>query len=241
MTSSAREKNLPIAVPSKLVCVGLNYRNHADESSMDVPAQPLLFAKWGNALIGPGDCIRLPSFVKEADYEAELAVVIGRPARNVPVDDALEVVAGYICLNDVSARDIQFLDGQWTRGKSFDTFCPIGPRLVQASEIPDPQSLRVTCRVNGEIVQDDTTASMIFSVREIISFASRSLQLEAGDIIATGTPAGVQLGRDVPRWLEDGDLVTVEIEGVGTLTNPVERIGDPTTVRRGDDLEVAID
>jgi 2-keto-4-pentenoate hydratase/2-oxohepta-3-ene-1,7-dioic acid hydratase in catechol pathway len=216
---------LPIAAPSKIVCVGLNYRDHAAEASQEIPKQPLLFAKWGNALIGHGEPIRLPPFVKEADYEAELGVVIGRRIRDIAVDDALDAVAGYLCLNDVSARDIQFLDGQWTRGKSFDTFCPIGPRLVPAKEVSDPQLLRVRCIVNGEVVQDDSTASMIYPVAELIAFASRSLQLEPGDVVATGTPAGVQLGREAPRWLKNGDTVTVDIEGVGTLTNPVERLG----------------
>jgi 2-keto-4-pentenoate hydratase/2-oxohepta-3-ene-1,7-dioic acid hydratase in catechol pathway len=223
MDTLTGKNGLPIDRPSKIVCVGLNYRDHAAESAQEVPKQPLLFAKWTNALIGPGDPIRLPEFTTEVDYEAELGVVIGRATRNVSPENALEAVAGYICVNDVSARDIQFLDGQWTRGKSFDTFCPVGPRLVPVNEVPDPQALRLRCLVNDEVVQDDSTASMIFPVSELISFASRAMQLEPGDLIATGTPAGVQLGRAVPRWLQGGDVVTVEIEGVGTLTNPVER------------------
>jgi 2-keto-4-pentenoate hydratase/2-oxohepta-3-ene-1,7-dioic acid hydratase in catechol pathway len=218
-----RMDGLPIAPPSKIICVGLNYRDHASESAQEVPAQPLLFAKWSNALIGPGDTICLPDFATQVDYEAELGVVIGHAVRNVSPENALEAVAGYICVNDVSARDIQFLDGQWTRGKSFDTFCPVGPRLVPAGDVPDPQALRIRCRVNGDLVQDDSTASMIFPVTQLIAFASRAMQLEPGDLIATGTPAGVQLGRDIPRWLEDGDLVAVEIESVGILTNRVRR------------------
>jgi 2-keto-4-pentenoate hydratase/2-oxohepta-3-ene-1,7-dioic acid hydratase in catechol pathway len=214
---------LPIGRPSKIVCVGLNYRDHAAESAQAVPKQPLLFAKWTSSLIGPGEPIRLPDFTREVDYEAELGVVIGSSVTNVSPENALDAVAGYICVNDVSARDIQFLDGQWTRGKSFDTFCPVGPQLVPADEIPDPQALRVRCLVNGDVLQDDSTASMIFSVRDVIAFASRSMQLEPGDLIATGTPSGVQLGREEPHWLQDGDVVTVEIEGVGTLTNPVSR------------------
>jgi len=212
---------LPIPKPSKIVCAGLNYRPHAEESKLDIPSTPLFFAKWPNALIGPDEPIVLPPFAKQVDYEAELAVVIGRSARSVTEAEALDFVAGYTCLNDVSARDIQFADGQWTRGKSFDTFCPIGPRVVPAAEIEDPQNIRVRCLLNGEVVQDDTTANMIFSVVELIAYASRSTTLEAGDILATGTPAGVALGQADPRWLRDGDVVTVEIEGIGALTNPV--------------------
>jgi 2-keto-4-pentenoate hydratase/2-oxohepta-3-ene-1,7-dioic acid hydratase in catechol pathway len=225
MDTLTTRNGLPIDRPSKIVCVGLNYRDHAAESAQEVPGQPLLFAKWPNALIGPGDTIRLPDFAAQVDYEAELGVVIGRAVRNISAENALEAVAGYICVNDISARDIQFLDGQWTRGKSFDTFCPVGPGVVPIDEVPDPQALRLRCLVNGEVVQDDSTASMIFPVSELIAFASRAMQLEPGDLIATGTPAGVQLGRETPRWLEDGDVVTVEIEGVGTLTNPVRRDG----------------
>ena len=207
--------------PSKIICAGLNYRPHASESRMEVPNQPLLFAKWPNAIIGNGEPIILPSFATQVDYEAELAVVIGRQARSLAVDEALAYVAGYTCLNDVSARDVQFSDGQWTRGKSFDTFCPLGPSLVPPSIVGDPQQLAIRCRLNGEVVQEDTTANMIFSVAEIISFASRQIQLEPGDVIATGTPAGVALGQEDPRWLQDGDVVTVEIDGVGMLANPV--------------------
>jgi 2-keto-4-pentenoate hydratase/2-oxohepta-3-ene-1,7-dioic acid hydratase in catechol pathway len=212
---------LPIAQPSKIVCVGLNYALHADESSLALPEQPLLFAKWPNALIGPGEAIALPAFVSQVDYEAELAVVIGRRATDVSRENAYEVVAGFTCLNDVSARDAQFKDGQWTRGKSFDTFCPVGPAVVPLADVPDPQNVRVRCLLNGEVVQDDTTAHMVFPIDVLISYASRHLTLEPGDLIATGTPAGVALGSDDPRWLRDGDVVTVEIEHVGTLTNPV--------------------
>jgi 2-keto-4-pentenoate hydratase/2-oxohepta-3-ene-1,7-dioic acid hydratase in catechol pathway len=214
---------LPIDVPSKIICVGLNYRDHASEAAQEVPNQPLLFAKWPSALIGPGETIHLPDFAAQVDYEAELGVVIGHAVRNISPENALEAVAGFICVNDVSARDIQFLDGQWTRGKSFDSFCPVGPHVTPVGEVLDPQALRIRCLVNGELVQDDSTASMIFPVSQLIAFASRAMQLQPGDLIATGTPAGVQLGRDSPRWLADGDVVTVEIEGVGTLTNPVSR------------------
>jgi 2-keto-4-pentenoate hydratase/2-oxohepta-3-ene-1,7-dioic acid hydratase in catechol pathway len=214
--------DLPIARPSKIIAVGLNYRDHAAESKMDLPDRPLLFAKWPNSLIGDGDAIRIPPESAQVDFEAELGVVIGQASRGpVPVSRALDLVAGYICLNDVSARDVQFADGQWTRGKSFDTFCPVGPALVPASSVPDPQSLRIRCFLNGETMQDATTADMIFSVAEVIAFISSSIALEPGDVIASGTPPGVGFARTPPVYLAPGDVVTVEIESIGTLTNPV--------------------
>ncbi len=212
---------LPIGRPGKIVCIGLNYRDHAAEAEMELPERPLLFAKWPNTLIGQGEPIRLPRQSAEVDYEAELAVVIGRPASHISVADALDVVEGYLCLNDVSARDLQFADGQWTRGKSLDSFCPVGPVLVPASEVPDPQRLRLRCILNGEVVQDATTADMIFSVAELIAYISDGIALEPGDLIATGTPPGVGFVRTPPVFLAHGDEVTVEIDGIGTLTNPV--------------------
>ncbi len=214
---------LPFDRPSKIVCVGLNYVDHATESKMEVPERPLLFAKWPNCLTGHGDPIVLPAYAKEVDYEAELGIVIGRAASGVSQDDALDHVAGYTCANDVSARDVQFADGQWTRGKSFDTFCPVGPTVVPASEIGDPQNLRVRCLVNGEALQDASTADMIFPIAELIAYISDGIRLEPGDLVLTGTPPGVGFARTPPIYLEDGDEVTVEIEGVGTLTNPVRR------------------
>ena len=215
---------LPIPWPSKIVAVGLNYRDHAHEAELDLPTKPLLFAKWPNALIGDGEAIRLPPSSAEVDFEAELAVVIGvRVQQRMPARDALDVVAGYTCLNDVTARDAQFGDGQWTRGKSFDTFCPVGPELVPAGDIPDPQNLRIRALVNGEVMQDASTADMIFSVAELIEFVSESISLEPGDLIATGTPPGVGFARQPARFLQSGDVVSVEIEGIGTLTNPVVR------------------
>ena len=214
--------SLPIPRPGKIVCVGLNYRDHAAESAMELPAAPLLFAKWPNGLVGPGQPIVLPHQTAEVDYEAELGVVIGRPARGVSAENALEHVAGYLCANDVSARDIQFADGQWTRGKSFDTFCPVGP-MVPAAEIADPQALGIRCLLNGEVVQDSTTANMIFGVAEVIAYISDGIELEEGDLILTGTPPGVGFVRDPPIFLADGDEVTVEIDGIGSLTNPVRR------------------
>jgi 2-keto-4-pentenoate hydratase/2-oxohepta-3-ene-1,7-dioic acid hydratase in catechol pathway len=216
---------VPLAIPrpGKIVCVGLNYRDHAAEGGMDLPNAPLLFAKWPNTLIGDGDAVVLPPESTQVDYEAELGVVIGTTAKRVSERDALDHVAGYICVNDVSARDLQFADGQWTRGKSPDTFCPVGPRLVPREEIGDPQSLAIRCIVNGEALQDSSTAQMIFSVAEIIAYASQVITLEEGDLIATGTPAGVGVFRDPKVLLQDGDEVAVEIEGLGTLTNPITK------------------
>jgi 2-keto-4-pentenoate hydratase/2-oxohepta-3-ene-1,7-dioic acid hydratase in catechol pathway len=214
---------LSIERPGKIICVGLNYRDHAEETGAEIPKAPLLFAKWGNTLIGHGDPIVLPPESREVDYEAELGVVIGTGGRHIAEAQALDHVRGYICVNDVSARDLQFADGQWTRGKSPDTFCPVGPRLVPREEIADPQALAIRCILNGETMQDSSTANMIFSVAEIISYVSRTVTLDPGDLIATGTPAGVGVFRDPKVLLEDGDEVTVEIEGVGALTNPVKK------------------
>jgi len=212
---------LPIDRPSKIVCVGLNYRDHAEEQGAELPSAPLLFAKWPNALIGPGEPIVIPRVTEQVDYEAELGVLIGERIRGVSVENALEGVRGYLCLNDLSARDLQFSDGQWTRGKSLDTFCPVGPRLVPKEEVPDPQSLGIRCIVNSKAMQDSTTANMIFGVAEIVAYASGTMTLEPGDLIATGTPAGVGIFRDPPVLLGDGDEVTVEIDALGALTNPV--------------------
>jgi 2-keto-4-pentenoate hydratase/2-oxohepta-3-ene-1,7-dioic acid hydratase in catechol pathway len=212
---------LPIDRPQKIICVGLNYLDHAAEGSATIPERPLLFAKWPNTLIGAREPIVLPSISAKVDYEGELAAVIGTRAQRVGVDDALDVVAGYLCANDVSARDLQFADRQWVRGKSLDTFCPIGPTLVPASEIPDPQALQLRTILNGEVVQEAPTSSMIFSVAQIVAFISEAITLEPGDLILTGTPAGVGIFRDPELLLQPGDEVTVEIEGLGTLTNPV--------------------
>jgi len=212
---------LPIDRPQKIVCIGLNYRDHAEEQGTELPAAPLLFAKWPNTLIGPGEPIVIPPITKQVDYEAELGVVIGERVRRASVENALEAVAGFLCLNDVSARDLQFSDGQWVRGKSLDTFCPVGPELVPAADVPDTQALAIRAVVNGEVLQDSHTSNMIFTVAEIVAHVSRAITLEPGDLIATGTPAGVGAFREPPVWLEPGDEVTIEIEGVGALTNPV--------------------
>jgi 2,4-didehydro-3-deoxy-L-rhamnonate hydrolase len=211
---------VPIDRPGKIVCVGLNYRDHAEEQGVDLPTAPLFFAKYPTALIGPGDPIVIPAVVRQCDYEAELGVVIGATIRNVSRENALEAVRGYVVANDVSARDLQFADGQWTRGKSPDTFCPVGP-LVAAAEVPDPHALGVRAILNGETMQDSTTANLIFGIDEIISYASRTSTLEVGDLILTGTPAGVGVFRDPMRLLVPGDTVTIRIDGVGEITNPV--------------------
>jgi 2,4-didehydro-3-deoxy-L-rhamnonate hydrolase len=211
---------VPIPRPGKIVCVGLNYRDHAEEQGAALPEAPLLFAKFPTALIGPGDAIVIPPIVTKCDYEAELGVVLGATVRQVSRENALEAVAGYVVANDVSARDLQFGDGQWTRGKSPDTFCPVGP-LVPAADVRDPHSLPIRAILNGEVVQDSTTANLVFGVDEVISYASQTATLEAGDLILTGTPAGVGIFRDPPRLLRPGDEITIEIDGVGTLTNPV--------------------
>ena len=206
--------------PEKIVCVGLNYRDHAEEQGVDLPQRPLLFAKWPNTLIGAGEPIRIPEICKQPDYEAELGVVIGRRASRVSVDDALEVVRGYVVANDVSGRDLQFSDGQWVRGKSLDTFLPVS-ELVPASDVPDPQALPIRAVLNGETMQDSNTSNQIFGVAEVISFVSQAITLEPGDLIITGTPAGVGAFRKPPVWLQPGDEITIEIDGLGAITNSV--------------------
>jgi 5-carboxymethyl-2-hydroxymuconate isomerase len=207
--------------PGKIACIGRNYREHAAEQAVEAPAEPLIFAKFASSLIADGEPIRLPAITGRPDYEAELAVVIGRRARHVPEDEALGYVGGYTILNDVSARDLQKADGQWTRAKSLDTFCPLGPALVTPDEIGDPQALRVRCLLNGEVVQDAPTSQMLHPVATLIAHLSQAFTLEPGDLIATGTPSGVGAFRDPPRFLRPGDVVRCEIEGIGALENPV--------------------
>jgi 2-keto-4-pentenoate hydratase/2-oxohepta-3-ene-1,7-dioic acid hydratase in catechol pathway len=213
----------PIARPQKVIGIGLNYEDHAAETGADIPETPIVFAKYANAIIGPGEAIRIPPITEQPDYEAELAVVIGRAARNVSASEALEYVFGYTNANDVSSRDLQFSEGgQWTRSKSIDTFCPLGPFLATTDEIADPQDLSIRCILNGEVMQDGTTSKMIFSVAEIVSFLSQGMTLVPGDVIVTGTPPGVGSARDPQVWLKAGDEVSIEIQDLGTLTNPVE-------------------
>lgn len=212
----------PVGFPKKIVCLGLNYLDHAAESGASVPDEPVIFMKPHTAIIGPYEDIVKPSFVKQLDYEAELAIVIGRRAKNVAVTDAKKYIFGYTILNDVSARDIQFKDRQWTRGKSFDTFAPIGPCITTENQLQDTSNLSIRTWVNNELRQNSTTKSMIFNVYEIVHHLSRVMTLEPCDIIATGTPAGVAFAmKPQPRFLKAGDTVRVEIEKIGILENTV--------------------
>jgi 2-keto-4-pentenoate hydratase/2-oxohepta-3-ene-1,7-dioic acid hydratase in catechol pathway len=210
----------PIERPGKIVCVGLNYRDHAEEQGAELPEAPLLFAKWPSSVIGPGEAIVIPPLVTKTDYEAELGVVIGERVKGVSKENAFEAVRGYVCANDVTARDLQFGDGQWTRGKSPDTYCPVGA-MTPRDEIDDPHALGIRAIVSGEVLQDSTTANLIFGVDELIAYVSQTTTLEPGDLICTGTPAGVGVFRDPQRLLEPGDEVTIEIDGLQSLTNPV--------------------
>lgn len=212
----------PVAAPQKVLAIGLNYVDHAREAGIDLPTAPVMFVKTPNSIIGPEEPIRVRAEDSaQVDYEAELAVVIGRRATRVSEGAALDHVLGYTACNDVSARDVQLADGQWVRGKSFDTFCPLGPWIVSTSEIPDPQQLTVRCRLNGDLMQDGHTSDMVFGVAAIVANLSRHLTLEPGDVIITGTPAGVGFSRTPPVFMHDGDIVEVEIGSVGTLRNPV--------------------
>jgi acylpyruvate hydrolase len=210
----------PIADPQKIICLGLNYRDHAEETGQDIPTAPMWFAKFANSLIGSGQDIVLPAAHAEyVDYEAELALVIGRPASNVPAEDALSYIAGAMPFNDVSARDLQLQNPLWTSGKAIDTFAPCGPALVTLDQIDDLQALGLRTQVNGELLQQGTTANLIFGPAEVVAWLSRTMTLLPGDIIATGTPAGV--GAAQGRFLRDGDTVEVEIDGLGSLRNTV--------------------
>ncbi|HJU01596.1 MAG TPA: fumarylacetoacetate hydrolase family protein [Actinomycetes bacterium] len=211
----------PVPRPGKIICVGLNYRDHAKETGKAVPTEPVLFSKFANSVIGPGADVVVPPEAEKVDYEAELAVVIGRRARRVGAADALDHVAGYACANDVSSRSLQYLSDQWMLGKAIDTFLPLGPYLVTADEVPDPQALGIRCLVNDELLQDSNTGQMVFGVAELISYASRTITLEPGDLLATGTPSGVGDAADPPRYLRPGDRMRVEIDGLGQLDNTV--------------------
>ncbi len=208
--------------PRNILCVGLNYKDHVEESKTPLPQQPVFFAKWVNAASENHASIVLPPDTTEVDYEAELAVVIGSRCRSISAETALDYVAGYTCMNDVSARDFQRGDGQWTRAKSQDTFGPFGPYLVTKAEIPDPQVLPIRCTVNGRVLQNSNTSKMIFGVRELIAFISRGVTLYPGDLISTGTPHGVGFAHNPPVFLHNGDEVVVEIDGIGRLSNPVK-------------------
>jgi 2-keto-4-pentenoate hydratase/2-oxohepta-3-ene-1,7-dioic acid hydratase in catechol pathway len=208
--------------PGKIVAIGLNYLDHIRESNMERPERPLVFTKFPTSVIADGDAIRIDrALTQRVDWEVELAVVVGRAMTRVPAADALEHVFGYTVANDVSARDLQFADGQWVRAKSLDTFCPLGPVVVTADELPDPQAIGLRTRVNGETVQDSSTAEMLFGVAELLSFCSHSFTLEPGDVLLTGTPWGCGEFMDPLRSLAAGDVVEVEVDGIGTLRNPV--------------------
>jgi 2-keto-4-pentenoate hydratase/2-oxohepta-3-ene-1,7-dioic acid hydratase in catechol pathway len=208
--------------PGKIVAIGLNYLDHIRESKLPQPEQPLVFAKFPSSVTGPNDPIVVDvELTTQVDWEVELGIIVGRRMRNVAVDAALDYVFGYTVGNDVSARDVQFSESQWTRGKSFDTFCPIGPVVVTPDEIPDPQVLALRTRVNGELMQDSSTAEMLFGVAELLAFCSRNFRLEPGDLLLTGTPWGCGYFMDPPRTLEIGDVVECEVESIGVLRNPV--------------------
>jgi len=219
----------PVPRPGKVSCLGLNYSEHAAEGGAQAPSEPIVFAKAATSVIGPGEAIVLPAASRKVDYEVELAVVIGRKARQVSAADAMQCVAGYMVLNDVSARDYQHEKPgrQWYLGKSFDTFCPTGPWLVTRDEIPDPHRLALQCEVSGEVMQSSSTAAMVFRVPEIIAYISRVFTLEPGDVIGTGTPPGVGEARTPPRFLRPGDVVRCTIEGIGVLENPVRQAAAP--------------
>ena len=208
--------------PGKIVAIGLNYLDHIRESKLPQPEQPLVFAKFPSSVIGPNDEIVVDAgLTTQVDWEVELGVIVGRRMRNVAVDTALDYVFGYTVGNDVSARDVQFSESQWTRGKSFDTFCPIGPVVVTPDEIPDPQALALRTRVNGELMQDSSTAAMLFGVAELLAFCSRNFTLEPGDLVLTGTPWGCGYFMDPRRSLVSGDVVECEVEHIGMLRNTV--------------------
>ncbi|WP_017798104.1 fumarylacetoacetate hydrolase family protein [Oceanobacillus kimchii] len=212
----------PVNRPGKLVCVGNNYMDHCIEQDVEPPKKPMIFSKWASCIIGPDDAIKLPEESVQVDYEAELAVVIGKKGKNITEEEALDYVFGYTIINDVSARDIQFEDVQWVRGKSYDTFAPIGPVIVTKDEIEDPHQLDITLELNGEKLQDSNTTNLIFDIPYIISYLSKGFTFEPGDIIATGTPHGVGVFRDPQVFLKSGDTCTIEIENIGVLENTID-------------------
>lgn len=213
---------VPFREPGKVVCVGNNYMDHCIEQNVEPPEKPMIFSKWASCLIGDSEPISLPSESEQVDYEAELAVVIGKKGKNIPKDQVFEHIFGYSILNDVSARDVQFADVQWVRGKSFDTFAPFGPSIVSKDDIKNPHGLDIKLLLNGETLQDSNTKHLIFDIPYIISYLSRSFTFEPGDIIATGTPHGVGVFRNPQVFLKKGDVCTIEIESAGTLKNPIK-------------------
>jgi 2-keto-4-pentenoate hydratase/2-oxohepta-3-ene-1,7-dioic acid hydratase in catechol pathway len=224
ISTSLNETRLlaPIASPPKILCLGLNFATHVTETKEKRPEEPVIFIKPHNTIVGPNDKIIKRPFVKELDYEAELAIIIGKKAKDVSISEALDHVFGYTILNDVSARDFQFKGSQWTPGKSFDTFAPTGPCITTANQMPDPSNLSIKTWVNGELRQNGNTCDMIFSVAQIVYHLSRIMTLEPCDIIATGTPSGVAMAMKPQKWLNPGDVIRMEIQGIGTLENTVE-------------------
>jgi 2-keto-4-pentenoate hydratase/2-oxohepta-3-ene-1,7-dioic acid hydratase in catechol pathway len=210
----------PIPRPPKVICIGLNYRDHAIESNMPIPTVPVVFSKFSNTVISPGETVVLPRNSEKPDFEAELAFVIGKPQRHVSKENAMDCVFGYTIVNDVSARDFQLQTSQWLVGKTFPAFCPMGPWIVTKDEIADPHNLRIGLRIDGETVQDSNTRELIFGIPELVAHLSGIIDLEPGDVVSTGTPPGVGMGRKPPRWLKAGETMTVFIERIGELTNP---------------------
>jgi 2-keto-4-pentenoate hydratase/2-oxohepta-3-ene-1,7-dioic acid hydratase in catechol pathway len=210
----------PISSPPRVFCIGLNYRDHAIESKMEIPSAPTVFLKLSSSVIGPGEAVVLPSISKQPDYEAELAVVIGKGGYRIPASAWQEHVFGYTIVNDVSARDVQLATSQWILGKSFPTFCPVGPAIVTADEIADPHALEIRLNIDGEELQHSNTRELIFRIPQLIEHISAVTPLEPGDIISTGTPHGVGLGRKPQRWIKPGETITIEIDGLGKLINP---------------------
>jgi 2-keto-4-pentenoate hydratase/2-oxohepta-3-ene-1,7-dioic acid hydratase in catechol pathway len=213
----------PLSNPGKVVCAGNNYMDHCREQNVEPPKKPLIFSKWSSCVIGPDEKVILPAESGQVDYEAELGVIIGKDGKHISADDVYDHIFGYVIVNDISARDVQFSDGQWVRGKSYDTFAPCGPYLVTADEIEDPQNLSIRLKVNGEVLQDSNTKEMIFDIKEQISYLSKGFTFSTGDLLATGTPHGVGVFRDPQIFLEDGDEMIIEIEGLGTLRNSCVR------------------
>jgi 2-keto-4-pentenoate hydratase/2-oxohepta-3-ene-1,7-dioic acid hydratase in catechol pathway len=212
----------PLVRPPKIICIGLNYLDHVTEGTWKVPKEPVFFSKFNTAIIGPDEPIIIPGISEQIDYEVELGVVIGTGGKNIPKENSLRHVFGYTIFNDVSARDLQVQDGQWIKGKTLDTFAPMGPAVVTADEIDDPQNLKISIKRNGMLVQDARTSQMIFTVAEIISYLSSFFTLQKGDIIATGTPAGTIKGQENPDWLKPGEVLEACIEKIGILRNPIK-------------------
>jgi acylpyruvate hydrolase len=211
----------PIPRPGKIICIGLNYSDHAAETGQAIPSYPVVFAKYANTVIASGEAIVLPKATSQVDYEAEIGFVIGRQARHVSEADALSFVAGYLAINDVSARDYQFFTSQWTIGKTFDTFAPMGPALVTTDEVPDPHNLNIRLTIGSEVLQDSNTRNLIFGIPRLVASLSEVMTLEPGDVVSTGTPPGVGMARKPQRWLRPGETVEIYVEKVGTLSNPV--------------------